>query len=166
MKRIFKLCAVLSVFFIMTGKTEVLAADKLDENILSIVFHNDGKDVTLNDFKGKVVILEFWAPWCKYCQRQMPAVSVFADRYSNEPNLKVVPISIDYRGAKSVKTYFETNGIENLEVFTDEENNLAKALGVRSIPKFYMITKNGEISQIFGGIEGLNKKLLNKNLNE
>jgi thiol-disulfide isomerase/thioredoxin len=164
--KIFYKITLFTLIVLSFAMPSLATTSEVDTEVMNVAFNNDGTDVKLADFKDKVVILEFWAPWCKYCQRQMPAVSMLAEKYKDESNLKILPVSIDYRGVDAVKNYFKTKGIENLGIYTDEKNKLAKAFNARSIPRFYMFSKTGELLQYFGGVEELDQKLLEKTLKE
>lgn len=145
------------------GKKEQLSNDT---DYLKVPFYHNDTEVTLESFKGNVVLLEFWATWCKYCERQMPAVSVLADKHKDTPNFKIVPVSIDFKGKDAVKNFFKTKGFDNLEVYTDQDMLLAKAFNARSIPRFYLFSKSGELIQFFAGLEQLDHDLLEEHLNK
>jgi thiol-disulfide isomerase/thioredoxin len=151
---------------LLCGNAAFAAAPHEVDEYSNVPFTNaeEQSEVKLADYKGKVVLLEFWAPWCKYCQRQMPAVSVLAEKYKDEPNFAVLPVSIDYRGEAPVKTFFRKKGIDNLGIFTDVESNLANKFGVKTIPTFLLLSKEGKVLSKFSGMQSYDDDLVQEHL--
>lgn len=104
----------------------------------------DGSIHTLKDFKGKVVLVNFWATWCKPCVEEMPALSALQSKVADK-DIVVLPISLDYKGAKAVKAFYKEQNITNLPVYIDKEMKTYAAFGVRALPSTYVVDKQGEI---------------------
>lgn len=107
------------------------------------------KWVTLGDFRGKTVLLNFWATWCAPCKVEMPSLDRLQARLGGD-DFAVVAISSDRAGAKAVDPYFEQNGIR-LARYYDPRNAAGMALGVTGLPTSILIDKDGrELGRLLG----------------
>jgi len=110
----------------------------------------DGKALSLADFKGKVVVLDVWATWCTPCRAEFPRF----DRLQaalGEKGLAVVPVSVDLGGRKPVDKFYDDLGVKALSKYLDPSNESAKALGLRGLPTTLIIDREGrEIARIEG----------------
>lgn len=108
----------------------------------------DGKTVKLSDFKGKVVVLNFWATWCPPCRREIPDLIALQKKYGKD--LVVVGVSLDENGLAAVKSFVAKNGINYPVVMGDQK--IASAYGgITAIPTTFVIDRAGKIA---GHIEG------------
>ena len=73
------------------------------------------KDVNLDDFKGKLIILNFWATWCAPCREEMPSLDNL-QLNSNFSNLKIFPINIGQEDRSKSKIFFKELNIKNLDI--------------------------------------------------
>lgn len=108
----------------------------------------EGKKVQLSDFKGKYVLIDFWASWCPDCRRISPNVEAIAKEYQGK-DLAVVAVSFDIDKEAWVK-YINRNGVPVNEVHVSElkkmkESAVAKAFGVQWIPSLYLLDKDGKV---------------------
>jgi peroxiredoxin len=103
----------------------------------------------LSDFKGKVVLLNFWATWCRYCQKERPALQALYDRYKDK-EFVVLSISIDRTSFDIVKKYVEANQI-TFPTLHDQTMQTASEYGVRGVPTTYFIDREGKA---VGGVIG------------
>jgi DsbE subfamily thiol:disulfide oxidoreductase len=103
----------------------------------------DGKAVSLSDFKGKVVILDFWATWCPPCRAEIPSFIELQKQYGNQ-GLAVIGLSLDESGATAVKKFVDKTGMNYTVVMADQA--VAKAYGgVEAIPTTFVIDRQGHI---------------------
>ncbi len=103
-----------------------------------------GKEVTLADFKGRVVLVNFWATWCAPCIRELPSL----DRLQADMGGKdftVLTINEDRTGAEVAKPFLEKHGWKNLPVNVDRRLALSRALGVHGMPTTFLIDRDGRI---------------------
>lgn len=102
----------------------------------------DGKAIKLSDYRGKVVLLDFWAPWCKPCVEAIPHEARLLNRLRGRP-FAMIGISID-GSAESLSTLMQKHG-GNWPNILDESNNLGEAYRIRAVPTFVLIDANGRI---------------------
>lgn len=106
-----------------------------------------GEDVSLSDFKGKYVLINFWATWCKYCDIEMPSLNKL-----NKKNDDLVVLAVDVmEDKKTVEKYIEKGKYE-FEVVLDEEGEIAQNYYVTAFPTSFFVDKEGFL---IGGIPGM-----------
>ena len=119
------------------------------------------KPVHLSDFKGKYVLIDFWASWCKPCRLENPAV-VSAYKKYNSRNFTVLSISLDQSNGKQAwLKAIEADGLEwtNVSDLKFWNNAVAKLYGVKSVPQNYLIDPTGKIIAINLRGDQLDRKL-------
>ena len=115
----------------------------------------DGRDISLKDFADKVVLLDFWATWCKPCLKAMPKIQELYDSYSDK-GFVVLGISIDEDEDRIKKINRITNKLNiSYPIFWDAKITPAwHMLKVKAIPAMFLIDKKGQIvAQWTGKIE-------------
>jgi thiol-disulfide isomerase/thioredoxin len=118
-------------------------------------------DVNLDDFKGKLLILNFWATWCAPCREEMPSLDGLQSN-SNFDNLKIFPINIGQENFSKSDTFFKELGIQNLEIYFDAPITLAKKFSLRGVPTTILFNKKGEeFGRIMGSIDFNNLEFIN-----
>ena len=111
------------------------------------------KDINLDDFKGKLLILNFWATWCSPCREEMPSLDNLQIN-SNFSNLKIFPINIGQEDASKSESFFKELNIKNLDIYFDAPITLAKKFSLRGIPTTILFNKQGkEFARIIGSID-------------
>jgi cytochrome c biogenesis protein CcmG/thiol:disulfide interchange protein DsbE len=108
-----------------------------------------GAPVRLSDYKGKVVLLNFWATWCHGCKLEIPWFMEFESRFKDS-GLVVIGVSMDDDGWKSVKPYLELKKMNYPVVIGSE--NLAKQYGLASMPMTVLIDRKGKIAALHTGV--------------
>ncbi len=107
-----------------------------------------GKDFTLSAQHGKVVFLDFWATWCPPCQMSVPELIKLHEQYAGK-NLEIASISVDDNPDKVVD-FVAAKGIKHRQLFSGE-SQVDRRYGVRGIPTFVVIDKEGKVSKIWTG---------------
>lgn len=110
----------------------------------------DGKTVSLSDYKGKAVLLNFWATWCGPCKLEMPWLIDLQKKYAAR-GFTVLGISEDDGPAKNVSQFATKMGINYPIVLSDDKLNKAYG-GVDYLPTSYYIGRDGKIMVETGGI--------------
>jgi len=103
----------------------------------------EGKTVQSSDFKGKVVILDFWATWCPPCKKEIPDFIELQKKYG-EKGLVIVGVSLDEQGPSVVKPFITQLGISYPIVMGDEKI-VQDFGGVEGIPTTFIIDREGKI---------------------
>ncbi len=126
----------------------------------------EGKTVKLSDYKGKIVIVDFWATWCPPCRKGIPDLIELQKTYSKD--LVVLGISLDQeRTLKDLKPFIENYGI-NYPVVLGDEKVVKDYGGINAIPTSFIIDQKGFIIDSHVGLvpktvyEDKIKKLLGK----
>lgn len=109
----------------------------------------DGRRVSLSHFRGRPVLIDFWASWCGPCRKAMPGIEQWYRKYRAN-GLQVVGINIEGRSKESLD-YLAAGGYTFSILFDSGnwESPVARSYGVRSIPRTFLIDGNGNI--IFSG---------------
>jgi len=125
------------------------------------------KKINISDFKGNLLILNFWATWCEPCKEEMPSLNNLQIN-SELDRLKIFTINIGNENMEKVNKFFLDLNIQNFEPYFDSPTTLAKKFSLRGIPTSILINKNGkEFARIIGSVDFDNPKLVNwlKNYN-
>ena len=116
--------------------------------------------LNLNDFKGNLILLNFWASWCAPCKEEMPSLNSIKN-ISEFKTINIIPINIGEEEYDKSKKFFEELGIDNLEIFNGPSGDLAKKFKLRGVPTTIILDQEGyEISRIIGSIDFLDKQFL------
>ncbi|MGM0502417.1 MAG: redoxin domain-containing protein [Bacillota bacterium] len=115
-----------------------------------------GEEVSLSDYRGQYVLLNFWATWCPPCRREIPDLNSFYEDNKEE----FVLLAVDLGEPKEQVENFIDQGDYNFPVLLDETRKIGSKYNVSAIPTTYFINPQGEIKHIKKGavtIEELNK---------
>jgi len=110
----------------------------------------DGRRLTLADFRGRVLLLNFWATWCGPCVVEMPSLDRLQARLGGA-DFTVVALSQDRGGAEVVGPFYRRLGLASLGVYLDPSNRVARALGVDGLPTTFVLDRQG---RTVGTLEG------------
>ena len=108
------------------------------------------KPIRLSDFRGKTVIIDFWATWCPPCIFQIPELNKLATAHREKGDVVVIGVSVDADGRPVVAPWVEEHAVEYTIVCGDEE--LAAEFGVFGFPTLVIIGSGGEIASRHVGL--------------
>jgi thiol-disulfide isomerase/thioredoxin len=111
-----------------------------------------GKKVTLADFKGKVVILDFWATWCGPCREEIPDFVKLQAKYKGQ-GLEIVGLSLDDGGEGVVRPFAEKHNVNYTMLLANPET-ADRYGGVVGIPTTFVLDRQGRIVKKFIGMMG------------
>ena len=116
--------------------------------------------LNLDDYKGNLILLNFWATWCAPCKEEMPSLDLL-QTHKKLDNLKIFPINVGQDNIKKASNFFEDLKIKNLELYFDSPITLAKKFGLRGIPTSILFNKEGfEFARIVGSIDFKDEKFI------
>lgn len=128
----------------------IVPADEPSEIPAMDFFDAEGQKVSLSDYKGKGVILNFWATWCLPCIRELPELDTIKKDLAPY-NIEVLTASTDRGGVPVIKSFYEKIGIKNLAVLHDPKSASSRKLGIRGLPTTLIINSDGkEVARILG----------------
>jgi peroxiredoxin len=106
----------------------------------------DGDTVRLSDFRGKVVLLDFWATWCGPCRLEMPYVKSAFDRY-HDRGLEIIGVSLDNTPTE-VRAYTKMSGMAWPQILQGRGTMtpLKQSYGIRTIPAAFLIDQKGMVA--------------------
>ena len=132
---------------------------KTHDNVI-FLDKNDQK-ININEYKGKLLLLNFWAVWCEPCKEEMPSL----DKLQANPELdkiKIFPINIGKETLDKVDKFFVDLNIKNFEPYFDPPTTLAKKFSLRGVPTTILINKEGqEFARVIGSIDFEDKNFIN-----
>ena len=145
----------------LKNELEDFELSKEKKNISNLTFkdHKE-KEISFSDFKGKILLVNFWATWCAPCIKEMPSLDRLETKINGD--FDVIAISVDRDGVEKVTDFFDENKISNLEKFFDIKNSLAKEMNLYGVPTSFFINKEGDlIGYYHGDMEWDNDTVIN-----
>ena len=105
----------------------------------------------LADYRGKWVVLNFWATWCSPCRIEMPSL----DRLQREmPDIAVVPVATGRNAVAGIERFFAEAGVKSLPILRDPTSELARSMGVVGLPVTVILNPEGqEVARLIGDAE-------------
>ncbi len=117
----------------------------------------EGQEVSLSDYKGKKVFLNFWATWCKPCKEEMPEMEKIHQNYED-----VVILAINLDTEKDIQGFMDEHGL-SFKALLDVDEEVNKQYQVVSIPTSFFIDEEGIIRKKVQGI--LDYEMMEENIN-
>jgi thiol-disulfide isomerase/thioredoxin len=117
----------------------------------AVLLDAEDAEHALGDYKGKWVVLNFWATWCAPCRHEMPSL----DRLQTAmPEIAVVPVATGRNSVEGIKRFFEEAEVKNLQILRDPQSELARAMHVMGLPVTVIINPDGEeVARLIGDAE-------------
>ena len=138
-----------------------IAISEIPKPISPVIFEDfSGNEISLKNYLGKLVIINFWATWCTPCKKEMPSLDVLYQD-NNFKNLQVLAVNMEQPNNLKTKKFFTDLNIKKLEIFFDRNLNFVKEFKLRGVPTTILINKKGEeFARIIGTVDFLDKKFL------
>jgi cytochrome c biogenesis protein CcmG/thiol:disulfide interchange protein DsbE len=149
------------IFFIMNNSEELpeqgpyppnytpTNTSSLQQAALFSLQSTDGALINLSDYKGKIVILDFWATWCPPCRRGIPDLIELKNEYGDK--IEIIGISVDTDSKSEVVPFMKEYGI-NYPVVYGNMSVYQQYGGIRSIPTQFILNKEGKIFKKYIGL--------------
>ncbi len=109
----------------------------------------DGQTVKLSDFKGKPVLLNFWATWCEACKREFPAMQRLYSQLRSD-GLEIIAVSVDRRNRDRIEEFVKTYGID-FPILLDPQQKARRDYFIRGLPTSYLIDSAGDLRGFISG---------------
>ena len=110
----------------------------------------EGGTHRLSDWKGKVVLLNFWATWCAPCREEMPYLDALQSEMGGE-DFEVVAVATGRNAPDRIDKFYAETGLQNLPVLLDPRQQLARDMGVVGLPVTVLIDREGrEVARLLG----------------
>lgn len=107
----------------------------------------NGQKISLEQFRGKIVLLDFWATWCEPCRMTMPVVERLSKEYPNDLVLLAVNLM---ETPKEIEEYTVEQGLQS-KVLLDKNGDVGRIYGAESIPLQFLIDRDGVVRNIQAG---------------
>ncbi|AUQ53019.1 TlpA family protein disulfide reductase [Phaeobacter sp. HS012] len=169
-----RLLRQLSLYMALTlGANAALAADPAvladmrQGDMKKLVLHSAPKPVssaefqladgagtaTLGDYKGKIVLLNFWATWCAPCRKEMPQLSELQEEFGGD-EFEVLTLATGRNSPAGIQKFFDDTGITNLPRHQDPRQAVAREMAVLGLPITVLLNREGEeIARLRGDAE-------------
>lgn len=145
----------------ITNKTEVNnnensnEVEKQEKTLAKdfVVYDENLKEVKLSDYRGKAVVVNFWASWCPPCKSEMPSFNEISNKYkSNEVAILMVNLTDGQRETMSIAKQYIRDNNYNMKILFDNESHAAINYNISSIPRTVFIDKDGYIVEDHSGL--------------
>ena len=141
----------------------VAAPPPLEDGMASFIVHDpprplpelsfsdgQGNDLTLDDFRGRLVLMNVWATWCPPCLRELPSLDRLQGTLGGD-DFEVVALSIDREGVSAIETFYTEAGIENLEIYSDRPAAALSDLALVGLPTTLLVAEDGRVLGRYDG---------------
>ncbi|KAA3599128.1 MAG: TlpA family protein disulfide reductase [Calditrichaeota bacterium] len=147
-------------FFIFTNSF----AQKVGEKAPNFIGTNfEEQEIKLEDFKDKVVLIDFWASWCSPCRKEMPFLVELHEKFKDK-NFEIIAINIDQKESKAKSFLKKLETKPSFPMIWDKDSKIPPKYELETMPTTYLIGKNGNIRFIHKGFKDSYKEEFLKEL--
>ncbi len=142
----------------VTGSTASFKVSEVDSDVkknelVDFKWSENGKEMKLSDYKGKVILLNFWATWCPPCRKELPDLSTISTELKDK-DFKMIGVSVD-DNQEVLNTFLQSNKLSYTVVYEPEQlvTKYMSAAGQNQnvVPQTYIIDKNGKVVEAIMG---------------
>jgi thiol-disulfide isomerase/thioredoxin len=139
---------------LQTGTMTTFIFKKAPEPLGDVTFvDKDGRDRTLKDWRGRVVLLNLWATWCAPCRKEMPALDRLQKQLGSD-QFEVVALAIDRAGKDAAAKFLDQVAAANLGLYVDATGRMSSPLKVVGLPTTILLDREGrEVGRLTGPAE-------------
>ena len=124
---------------------------KIYDNVI-FLDKNDQK-INIDEYNGKLLLLNFWAVWCEPCKEEMPSLDRLQQKYDKQ-DFQILAISVDRGPKKKSVNFFNEYKIQNIDLFFDDKNNIPREVRAAGLPfSFFIDQKGNQIAKFIGPTE-------------
>lgn len=136
------------------GQMAAFVFRKAPEAVPDVKFQDStGRERTLSDFRGKVVLLNLWATWCLPCRKEMPALDRL-QRDLGSDRFEVVAVSVDRTGLQGARKFLDEAKVDKLALYADGTARMATTLRAAGLPATLLLDAEGrEVGRLLGPAE-------------
>lgn len=136
------------------GQVSTNQAENSDDSVNygNALLNQDDKPISLADYHGKIVFLNFWATWCPPCQREMPEIQKLSEKYQNSEDIAILTVVMpggQEMDAAGIKKFLKEKGFTMPVIFDD--GRLSSSFQITSLPTTYMFDRDGNV---YGSVVG------------
>lgn len=136
------------------GQVSTNQAENSDDSVNygNALLNQDDEPISLADYHGKVVFLNFWATWCPPCQREMPEIQKLSEKYQNSEDIAILTVVMpggQEMDAAGIKKFLKEKGFTMPVIFDD--GCLSSSFQITSLPTTYMFDRDGNV---YGSVVG------------
>ena len=120
----------------------------------------EGKAFNLETYRGRVVVVNFWATWCSPCIREMPSIQKLSKLLSKE-SFAVLALSQDIQGWSKIRPFIQKYQLNDLPIYNDPKLSGAKKFAVKGLPTTILLDRDGrELGRLLGHAEWDSKEAI------
>lgn len=144
----------LASFFLLSALIFVSPITQANNALYQLSFSNiDAEQVNLSEYKGKVVLLNFWATWCPPCIKEMPSMQRLKEKMTDQP-FEIVAVNVGENATTVSSFLLELEPELTFPIMLDEEGSSFGKLGLRGLPMSLIYDQQGNlVTTILGGKE-------------
>ena len=128
-----------------SGDMKKLVVHETPQAVSNATFQlaDDAGTATLADYRGKYVLLNFWATWCAPCRKEMPQLNTLQKEFGGD-HFEVLTIATGRNSPQGIVKFFEEAGVDSLPRHQDPQQQLAGQMGIFGLPITVLINPRGE----------------------
>lgn len=116
----------------------------------AVLLDEGGAERRLEEWKGKVLVVNFWATWCASCRIEMPSLDRLQGAMGDD-DFEVLTVATGRNAMPAIEKFFAEAGVEHLQILRDERQKLARALGILGLPVTLILDREGhEVARMIG----------------